>query len=388
MRVASPDRRREAGAREQRRLGRRVAAPAQLGRQRRPDPRVPGHPDHVGPGEHERRRPGGLGRPRPDPHRHRHPGPGHRPPDLVRVDPEPPEARTSGRGTPAPPAARPPSRSRRSAPSTLASSTPDASNTSTTGPPACARAGSSPTVASSAPARQRREAARRIAPSVPAHHRAAACAGLSTTRGRLRWRDHARGAGPGLGCSWSPARAGPGRRRSRPGSPWPRRGGGGGCWSPRWRGGRGWPGCSGGRALDHREARVADGVNALAIDPDESLREYLARYGFAPLARLLSWAHLNRFITAAAPGLGDVLLVGKVWEAATRAARPGRAPTTWWCWTRRRPGGWCRSCGRRRRWPSWPGSGPSGTRPTGSGTCSTTRAGPRCCSPACPRSCR
>ena len=42
----------------------------------------------------------------------------------------------------------------------------------------------------------------------------------------------------------------------------------------------------------------------------------------APLARLLSWAHLNRFITAAAPGLGDVLLVGKVWEAATREAGP------------------------------------------------------------------
>ncbi|HEU4897585.1 MAG TPA: ArsA-related P-loop ATPase [Actinomycetota bacterium] len=75
--------------------------------------------------------------------------------------------------------------------------------------------------------------------------------------------------------------------------------------------------------LDYREAQVADGVNALAVDPDESLREYLARYGFAPLARLLSWAHLNRFITAAAPGLGDVLLVGKVWEAATREARPG-----------------------------------------------------------------
>jgi anion-transporting ArsA/GET3 family ATPase len=76
-------------------------------------------------------------------------------------------------------------------------------------------------------------------------------------------------------------------------------------------------------AIDHREAAVAEGVHALAVDPDESLREYLARYGFAPLARLLTWAHLNRFITAAAPGLGDVLLVGKVWEAATREVRPG-----------------------------------------------------------------
>ena len=101
-------------------------------------------------------------------------------------------------------------------------------------------------------------------------------------------------------------------------------------------------------ALDYRETRVAEGVNALAIDPDESLREYLARYGFAPLARLLTWAHLNRFITAAAPGLGDVLLVGKVWEAATRTgpggsggirSRPpcsgaGRRVRLPWCWER------------------------------------------------------
>jgi anion-transporting ArsA/GET3 family ATPase len=78
-------------------------------------------------------------------------------------------------------------------------------------------------------------------------------------------------------------------------------------------------------ALDHRETLVADGVSALAVDPEASLREYLERYGFGPLARLLSWAHLNRFITAAAPGLGDVLLVGKVWEAATRQAPDGRA---------------------------------------------------------------
>jgi anion-transporting ArsA/GET3 family ATPase len=82
---------------------------------------------------------------------------------------------------------------------------------------------------------------------------------------------------------------------------------------------QGLAGLFGRSALDHREVRVAEGVKALAVDPDESLREYLGRYGFAPLARLLTWAHLNRFITAAAPGLGDVLLVGKVWEAATRA---------------------------------------------------------------------
>jgi anion-transporting ArsA/GET3 family ATPase len=70
--------------------------------------------------------------------------------------------------------------------------------------------------------------------------------------------------------------------------------------------------------LTHQRSRVAERVDGLAVDPEASLRDYLARYGFAPLARLLSWARLTHFITAAAPGLGDVLLVGKVWEATVR----------------------------------------------------------------------
>jgi anion-transporting ArsA/GET3 family ATPase len=76
--------------------------------------------------------------------------------------------------------------------------------------------------------------------------------------------------------------------------------------------------------LGHQDRKIAKGVMGLAVDPEESLREYLGRYGAAPLARLLSWARLTSFITAAAPGLGDILLVGKVWEVVTRK-RPGAA---------------------------------------------------------------
>lgn len=74
------------------------------------------------------------------------------------------------------------------------------------------------------------------------------------------------------------------------------------------------------RALGYQEAKLAERINGLAVDPEASLREYLGRYGFAPLARLLSWARLTSFVTAAAPGLRDILLVGKVWEVATRRA--------------------------------------------------------------------
>jgi anion-transporting ArsA/GET3 family ATPase len=78
------------------------------------------------------------------------------------------------------------------------------------------------------------------------------------------------------------------------------------------------------RSIGYQEVKLAERVNGLAVDPEASLREYLGRYGFAPLARLLSWAKLTNFVTAAAPGLGDILLVGKVWEAATRRTRDGR----------------------------------------------------------------
>jgi anion-transporting ArsA/GET3 family ATPase len=78
------------------------------------------------------------------------------------------------------------------------------------------------------------------------------------------------------------------------------------------------------RSIGYREVKLAERINGLAVDPEASLREYLGRYGFAPLARLLSWARLTSFVTAAAPGLGDILLVGKVWEAVTRRTRDGR----------------------------------------------------------------
>src|SRR6266540_2731102 len=70
---------------------------------------------------------------------------------------------------------------------------------------------------------------------------------------------------------------------------------------------------------------VAEWLVSLAVRPEGTVREYRCRYGAAPLARLLSWARLSRFIPEAAPGLGDILLVGKVWEAPTRQRQTTRA---------------------------------------------------------------
>jgi anion-transporting ArsA/GET3 family ATPase len=72
-------------------------------------------------------------------------------------------------------------------------------------------------------------------------------------------------------------------------------------------------------ALDHTEAPLAERVTGLAVDPKKSLREYLDRTGVGVLGALLDRAGLVDLVTAAAPGLGDALLIGKLSEVVGRA---------------------------------------------------------------------
>jgi anion-transporting ArsA/GET3 family ATPase len=72
--------------------------------------------------------------------------------------------------------------------------------------------------------------------------------------------------------------------------------------------------------------RERDGgsVFALHIDPEAALREYLTTYfKLGPAARLLKTFGVVEFATSIAPGLRDVLLTGKVYEAA-KVVRRGR----------------------------------------------------------------
>jgi anion-transporting ArsA/GET3 family ATPase len=71
-----------------------------------------------------------------------------------------------------------------------------------------------------------------------------------------------------------------------------------------------------------RRIAVAPGggeVRALAVDPEEALLEYLEMfYNLRRAGRMLKRAGAIDFATTAAPGLRDVLLIGKVKEATTR----------------------------------------------------------------------
>jgi anion-transporting ArsA/GET3 family ATPase len=81
--------------------------------------------------------------------------------------------------------------------------------------------------------------------------------------------------------------------------------------------------------LPYEERRVAvarDGgeVYALAIDPEQALMEYLERfYNLRRAGSMLRKVGAIDFATTLAPGARDVLLSGKVMEAATRERRGG-----------------------------------------------------------------
>ena len=94
--------------------------------------------------------------------------------------------------------------------------------------------------------------------------------------------------------------------------------------------------------LPYEERKIAVGlgggeVYALAIDPESALLEYLAMYyRLGRAGKALDRFGIIDFATTIAPGVRDVLLTGKVYEAARR--REGATSrTTRSSWTPRRP---------------------------------------------------
>ena len=81
-------------------------------------------------------------------------------------------------------------------------------------------------------------------------------------------------------------------------------------------------------------------VFGLAIDAEDALLEYLDTFYHLGLAgKALDRFGAIDFATSIAPGLRDVLLTGKVYEAvAARARKSGPTPTTRWCSTPRPTG--------------------------------------------------
>jgi len=72
----------------------------------------------------------------------------------------------------------------------------------------------------------------------------------------------------------------------------------------------------------HRDGRPPGAVHALHIDPESALLEYLAMYyKLGRAGRALDRFGVIEFATTIAPGVRDVLLTGKVYEAVQRNSR-------------------------------------------------------------------
>lgn len=73
------------------------------------------------------------------------------------------------------------------------------------------------------------------------------------------------------------------------------------------------------RTLDYTERALGPNLNGLSVIADEALVEYLQLfYGIPRVSRTLLRAKVLEFATNTAPGLRDILLIGKVREAERR----------------------------------------------------------------------
>ena len=72
----------------------------------------------------------------------------------------------------------------------------------------------------------------------------------------------------------------------------------------------------------YAEQAVSDRLHHISIDPQRAMEEYLRQQlPIGPLAALLSRSRIFTALSAATPGLRELLTVGKVWELAQRQRR-------------------------------------------------------------------
>jgi anion-transporting ArsA/GET3 family ATPase len=70
----------------------------------------------------------------------------------------------------------------------------------------------------------------------------------------------------------------------------------------------------GGSTLSYTPRELSPGVWGMNIVPDEALAEYLeVQYHMKRVAKVFSSTHFIDFITTTAPGLKDILVLGKIW---------------------------------------------------------------------------
>jgi anion-transporting ArsA/GET3 family ATPase len=80
--------------------------------------------------------------------------------------------------------------------------------------------------------------------------------------------------------------------------------------------------------IGFHEVEVSDNLWAISIDPDHSLREYLLlQLRVRAMRDMLVRSRVFNYLTAATPGLKELVTIGKIWELAQPDRRVKKAET-------------------------------------------------------------
>lgn len=71
-----------------------------------------------------------------------------------------------------------------------------------------------------------------------------------------------------------------------------------------------------GEEQEHDEVEIAPGIHSIAIDPEHAMREYLADQVGGAMSKLMTSSRIFTYLAAAAPGMRELLTIGKVWDLA------------------------------------------------------------------------
>jgi anion-transporting ArsA/GET3 family ATPase len=66
----------------------------------------------------------------------------------------------------------------------------------------------------------------------------------------------------------------------------------------------------------HDEIEVAPRIHSIAVDPEHAMREYLTDQVGGALSKVMTSSRVFTYLAAAAPGLRELLTIGKVWDLA------------------------------------------------------------------------
>ena len=66
----------------------------------------------------------------------------------------------------------------------------------------------------------------------------------------------------------------------------------------------------------HDEVEIGPNIHSIAVDPETAMREYLSDQVGGAMSKLMTSSRIFTYLAAAAPGMRELLTIGKVWDLA------------------------------------------------------------------------